>query len=246
MPSQDEPALAPIYLELAPQSGAPAPVDHLFAFRDCGKLSGRGTGRFATDLFTLSVTLRTGAGALGRPRFLLAPPRPAFRPRRAPFSGAIVGLRLGAAPDRAPSDEALEELTPAPLAVAREGGPLSALVVALDRVACARTFGQGPPAPASARSERRSIRAATGISRRRLAAIRRFRHLLDGLAASEQPLSDVALEAGYYDQPHMSAACRAFAGNPPGAIRRLAGAQSAGRFFQDDALDNRLRLVIDA
>jgi hypothetical protein len=245
MPSPDEAAPAPLYLELAPAPGAPAPVDHIFVFRDCGLLSGRGTGRFATDLFTLSLTLRARAENGPRPRLDLAPPRPAFCPRRAPFRGVIAGLRLGVAPDRLPSEEILDALTPALLAVAGNAGAVAPLVAALDRLACDLTFSGSHSAPVSARSKRRSIRAATGMSRRRLAAARRFRHLLDGLAACEQPLIDLALEAGYYDQSHMSAACRAFAGVSPGALRRLPGARPSGRFFQDHGLDTRLRLVIN-
>ena len=56
MLSSDNWVAVPLYLELAPPADAAAQVAHLFVFRDTGALSGRGSGRFATDLFTLSVT----------------------------------------------------------------------------------------------------------------------------------------------------------------------------------------------
>jgi AraC-like DNA-binding protein len=204
-------------------------------------LSGRGTGRFATDLFTLSLTLRAGADRSHRPRLDLAPPRPAFSPRSAPFEGAIAGMRLDAAPHLLPSERNLDALTRALLAMAGNGEAWAPLVAALDQLA----FSGSHSAPTSARSERRRVHAATGTSGRRLTAIRRFRTLLDGLAARDQALSELALDAGYYDQSHMSAACRAFAGAPPGVLSRLAGARPSGRFFQDQGLETRLRLVID-
>ncbi|MCV0398311.1 helix-turn-helix domain-containing protein [Neoaquamicrobium sediminum] len=245
MPTSDKAAPAPLYLELAPPAGAPAQIDHFFVYCDCGLLSGPGTGRFATDLFTLSLTLRGGADRGPRPRLDLEPPRPAFSPRRAPFEGAIAGMRLDAAPHLLPSEGNLDALTLALLAVAGNGEAWAPLVAALDQLACDLTFSGCHSAPASARSERRRVRAATGMSRRRLAATRRFRTLLDGLAARDQALSELALDAGYYDQSHMSAVCRAFADAPPGVLRRLARARPSGRFFQDQGLETRLRLLID-
>ena len=245
MPSSDKAAPAPLYLALAPPAGAPAPIDHFFIFRDCGLLSGPGTGRFATDLFTLSLTLRAGADRRHRLRLDLAPPRPAFSPRSAPFEGAIAGMRLDAAPRLLPSERNLDALTRALLAMARNGEAWAPLVAALDQLACDLTFSGSHFALTSARSERRRVRAATGTSGRRLTVIRRFRTVLDGLAARDQALSELALDAGYYDQSHMSAACRAFAGAPPGVLRRLARARPSGRFFQDQGPKTRLRLVID-
>lgn len=243
MPTSDKAAPAPLYLELAPPAGAPAQIDHFFVYCDCGLLSGPGTGRFATDLFTLSLTLRGGADR--GPRLDLEPPRPAFSPRHAPFKGVIAGMRLDAAPHLLPSEGNLDALTLALLAVAENGDAWAPLVAALDQLACDLTFSGSHSAPASARSERRCVRATAGMSRRRLTATRRFRTLLDGLAARDQALSELALDAGYYDQSHMSAACRAFAGAPPGVLRRLAGARPSGHFFQDQGLETRLRLVID-
>lgn len=154
-------------------------------------------------------------------------------------------MRLDAAPHLLPSERNLDALTRALLAMAGNGEAWAPLVAALDQLACDLTFSGSHSAPTSARSERRRVHAATGRSGRRLTAIRRFRTLLDGLAARDQALSELALDAGYYDQSHMSAACRAFAGAPPGVVSRLAGARPSGRFFQDQGLETRLRLVID-
>lgn len=85
MPSPDEAAPAPLYLELAPAPEASGPVDHIFVFRDCGLLSGRGTGRFATDLFTPFLTLRARGENGSCPRLDLARRRAAFCPRPTVF-----------------------------------------------------------------------------------------------------------------------------------------------------------------
>ena len=79
----------PLYLELAPTEEAAKQIDHLFVFRDTGVLSGGGRGRFATDLFTLSVTRDDSGGG----RVSLAEPRPYFSPR----PKAIPGCRGRAA-----------------------------------------------------------------------------------------------------------------------------------------------------
>ena len=120
---------------------------------------------------------------------------------------------------------------------------LPSLVSALDDVACRLSFAARPKA-VSDRTERRRTRADTGISRRRLTATRRFRRLLEQLAGPTPPLSDLALDAGYYDQSHMSAVCRAYAGRPPGALRSLATPRPFGLSLQDARLKNRLRLLI--
>lgn len=241
MPSSSDRVAAPLYLELAPPSGAGAEVDHLFVFRDSGVLSGRGSGRFATDLFTLSMTSRAdddGAAAVS-----LAPPRPAFVPRSAPFRGVVAGLRLSSRPQRLPPAEPTGALSSALARVRLGDDALPALVAALDALARELTFA-APGQAFSERTLRRRARADTGVSRRRLAAMRRFRHLLGQLARQTLPLTDLALEAGYYDQAHMTAACRAFAGRPAGALRLQAAPRDFGPSLQDAWLGDRLRLVI--
>jgi AraC-like DNA-binding protein len=89
------------------------------------------------------------------------------------------------------------------------------------------------------------VRAETGVSRRRLATLRRFRRTLGQLASKTLPLSDLALDAGYFDQSHLSAACRIFAGKPPGALRALSIPRRFDLSLQDTRLKDRLRLVID-
>ncbi|MFC6763345.1 helix-turn-helix domain-containing protein [Sulfitobacter porphyrae] len=94
--------------------------------------------------------------------------------------------------------------------VQTEEDDLPALVAVLDGLAKGLRFA-APPGAYSDRTERRKVRAETGVSRRRLAASRRFRQALGQLASQTLPLSDMALDAGYYDQSHLSAACRTFA-----------------------------------
>lgn len=260
MPSSADPTAPgdrtaqPIYLELAPAPGTAPAVEHLFVFRDRAVLSGPGRGRFATDLFTLSVTTRDGPER-AVPQVRLAPPRPCFVPRKTAFRGIIAGLRLRAAPERLPSVQSLIGLYRL-LDQARAGDDaLPLLVAALDTLAGDLRFAPRPPVR-SDRTGRRRARADTGMSLRRLGATRRFRHLLQSLAGEAaipapsrhrvpaRPLADLALEAGYHDQPHMSAACRSFAGIAAGALRRQIMRAPDGPFLQDPVLKDRLRLVI--
>lgn len=230
----------PLYLELAPPEEAATEIDHLFVFRDTGVLSGGGRGRFATDLFTLSVTRDHSGGA----RVSLAPPRSGFTPRPRPFHGVVAGLRLSSRPKHLPDSKGLDMLAAELARVQIGDGDLPALIAVLDGLAKGMGFA-APPGAYSDRTERRKVRAETGVSRRRLATLRRFRRALGQLASKTLLLSDLALDAGYYDQSHLSAACRIFAGKPPGALR----AQSVPRRFdlslQDTRLKDRLRLVID-
>lgn len=242
MPSSSEPTAAPLYLELAPAEGAKAQVEHLYVLRDHGWLTGCGSGRFATDLFTLSVML---GGEDGRgTRVALVPPRPEFTPRRASFGGVTAGLRLVSRPECFPPPAAFEPLNRILRQVRMGNDDLPLLVAALDGLASDLSFAALRRC-SSERTERRRIRADTGISRRRLAATRRFRQLLGAFAGQGQRLSELALEAGYYDQAHMSAACRVFAGSSAGALYSQAGRQPLGRFLQDERLKARLRLAID-
>ena len=241
MPSSSDPTAAPLYLELAPSADIAAQVDHLFVFRDRGALSGRGSGRFATDLFTLSVTC--GADSDDGSQVSLAPPRPDFVPRQSSFCGIVAGLRMSTRPEQLPEAAALAPLTLALARVRLGDDGLPSLVAALDGLARGLSFAVRPQA-FSDRTGRRRTRAETGVSRRRLAATRRFRQLLGQLAGPSPTLSDLALDVGYYDQSHMSASCRAFAGRPPGALRSQAAPRSFVLSLQDTRLRDRLRLVI--
>ena len=219
---------APLYLELAPPEEAATEIDHLIVFRDTGVLSGGGRGRFATDLFTHSITCDDNGGA----RVSLAPPRSGFIPRPRPFHGVVAGLRLSSRPKHLPASEVLDTLA-SELAHFQTGDDdLPALIAVLEVLARDPRFA-APPGAYSERIERRKARADTGVSRR-------FRQALGQLASQSLPL-----DAVYYDQSHMSVACRSFAGKPSGALR----AQSVPRRFdlslQVTRLKDRLRLVID-
>lgn len=54
-----------------------------------------------------------------------------------------------------------------------------------------------------------------GVTPKRFARIHRFRHALDMLHGGATGLADVAIRAGYYDQPHMNAEFREMAGLTP-------------------------------
>ena len=231
---------APLYLELAPPEEAAKQIDHLFVFRDTGVLSGGGRGRFATDLFTLSVTRDDSSGA----RVSLAPPRSGFIPRPRPFHGVVAGLRLSSRPKHLPESEVLDTLASELARVQNGEDDLPALIAVLDGLARDLRFA-APPGAYSDRTKRRKARAETGVSRRRLATLRRFRRALGQLASKTLPLCDLALDAGYYDQSHLSAACRIFAGKPPGALRALSIPRRFDLSLQDTRLKDRLRLVID-
>ncbi|WP_341677317.1 helix-turn-helix domain-containing protein [Niveibacterium sp. SC-1] len=57
-----------------------------------------------------------------------------------------------------------------------------------------------------------------GVSPKRFARLLRFRHAMAQLNSGSLPLSELALATGYYDQPHMNAEFRDFAGLTPGEI----------------------------
>ena len=229
---------APLYLELAPPEEAAKQIDHLFVFRDTGALSGGGRGRFATDLFTLSVTRDDSGGG----RVSLAEPRPYFSPRPRPFQGVVAGLRLSSRPQRFPDSKGLDMLASELARVQTGDDDLPALIAVLDGLARDLRFA-APTGAYSDRTKRRKVRAETGVSR--LATLRRFRRALGQLASKTLPLRDLALDAGYYDQSHLSAACRIFAGKPPGALRALSIPRRFDLSLQDTRLKDRLRLVID-
>lgn len=112
------------------------------------------------------------------------------------------------------------------------------LVAAWVSARVARSPGVGSPIAWSAAQIERSggtvpiaeLRAETGLSKTRLAAafrdqigvapklyarIVRFRRVLAMLQGGAGPLADVALAAGYYDQPHMIAEFRELGGLAP-------------------------------
>jgi AraC-like DNA-binding protein len=64
-----------------------------------------------------------------------------------------------------------------------------------------------------------AFRAQVGVSPKRLARIHRFRRALGLVMESDGPLSEVALVAGYYDQPHFNGEFREMSGFTPSAYR---------------------------
>ncbi len=64
-----------------------------------------------------------------------------------------------------------------------------------------------------------AFRAQVGVSAKRLARIHRFRRALDLVMEGDGPLSDIALQAGYYDQPHFNGEFREMSGFTPSAYR---------------------------
>lgn len=73
-----------------------------------------------------------------------------------------------------------------------------------------------------------AFREQIGFTPKHYARILRFRRLLALLHGGETALIDAALEAGYYDQPHMSGEFRAFTGMTP---RAFIAAQRYGQTF---------------
>jgi AraC-like DNA-binding protein len=62
----------------------------------------------------------------------------------------------------------------------------------------------------------RTFREQVGVTPKTLARIVRFRRALDMVTRDAVPLSRVALDAGYYDQPHFNTEFRELAGVTPG------------------------------
>jgi AraC-like DNA-binding protein len=73
------------------------------------------------------------------------------------------------------------------------------------------------------------FRAQIGAPPKQYARILRFRRVLSRLQTGAAPLADLALDAGYYDQPHMNAEFRELSGFSPReflAARRYPGSVS--------------------
>jgi AraC-like DNA-binding protein len=68
------------------------------------------------------------------------------------------------------------------------------------------------------------FREQIGVTAKTYARIHRFRHAATRLRGGGSPI-DVALEAGYYDQPHLTAEFRELSGLTPAAFASTAGYQ---------------------
>ncbi len=64
-----------------------------------------------------------------------------------------------------------------------------------------------------------TFREQVGVTPKRFARIIRFRRALELVIERDGPLSKVALEAGYYDQPHFNAEFREMSGFTPSGYR---------------------------
>lgn len=79
---------------------------------------------------------------------------------------------------------------------------------------------------ASTRQVQRRVRALTGTSPGRLAALARFQKVRDAIWANPSiSLAQLACDAGYADQPHMTREFRRFAGRTPAAFTREIAAE---------------------
>jgi len=97
------------------------------------------------------------------------------------------------------------------------------------------------------RTLQRHLRNRTGLAPKQYAAVQRFTGALSQLAVGRESLAQIASEAGYSDQSHLTTDLGRHAGLSPGRFRALARrriAQDAVRFFKDADLRNRLRLLV--
>ena len=82
--------------------------------------------------------------------------------------------------------------------------------------------GRVPKLTQSARTLRREIRSATGAPPRFWVALQRARQAALEIINTDKSLVDLALEAGYSDQPHLIREIRLRFGATPLALRRKA------------------------
>ena len=97
------------------------------------------------------------------------------------------------------------------------------------------------------RTLQRHVRDRTGLAPKRFATVRRFSAALADIAQGNNSLAEIAARSGYSDQAHLSANVVRHAGVAPGRFRaraRLRMAGSSVRFFQDDDVRKRLRLLV--
>ena len=96
------------------------------------------------------------------------------------------------------------------------------------------------------RTLQRHCRRHTGLAPKRYAAVRRFNLALRQVAQSEDSLAQIAADAGYSDQAHLTMDVRLHTGLSPGRFRKMAQRRmdDAVRFFKDAALRKRVRLLV--
>jgi AraC-like DNA-binding protein len=97
------------------------------------------------------------------------------------------------------------------------------------------------------RTLQRHFRNRTGLAPKRYAAVQRFSGALRQVALGGKSLAEIASEAGYSDQAHLTTDLGRHAGVSPGRFRALSRRQivrDAVRFFKDADLQNRVRLLV--
>lgn len=97
------------------------------------------------------------------------------------------------------------------------------------------------------RTLQRRVRNRTGLAPKRFATVRRFSATLADIAQGNDSLAEIAAKSGYSDQAHLTANVVQHAGVSPGQFRAQARLRMAGpsvRFFQDDDVRKRLRLLV--
>jgi AraC-like DNA-binding protein len=97
------------------------------------------------------------------------------------------------------------------------------------------------------RTLQRHFRNRTGLAPKRYAAVQRFSGALRQVALGRKNLAEIASEAGYSDQAHLTTDLGRHAGVSPGKFRALSRQQIVGdavRFFKDADLQNRVRLLV--
>lgn len=144
------------------------------------------------------------------------------------WGSAAEALRQRLAAEAAPQ-RVLDLFEAALLARLAKPGPVLPAAVAFALAAFARGQRVDAVVQASGFSHRHFnalFGAAVGLTPKAFCRVQRFQTLLTALAADPaRPLAQLALDAGYSDQAHMSREFSGIAGLTPGAYRRIAPAQ---------------------
>jgi methylphosphotriester-DNA--protein-cysteine methyltransferase len=203
-------------------------------------VAGPDTGPGAPGVGVISgLRLRTGhAGAV------LGVPAHELRDRRVSLEDVWgrAGVELAARLDEAPSAEARQALLAdavAARAAAADPLALGAIALLAERPE-QRVAELAHELAVSERHLRRRLHAAVGYGPKTLARIVRFQRLLALAQAGTGSLADLALDAGYFDQPHMTGEVSRLAGAPPTSVLGVAAARGDARLVRS-VQDHRAR-----
>jgi len=202
-------------------------------------VEGRGTFVAGPDTRPADPAAGTVAGVRLRPGHaaaVLGFPASELRDRRVGLDelwgpqGAELARRVDDAPSIA------DRLALLAAAVARRARPADPLalgaVTLLSQDPGRRVADVASQLAVSERHLLRRVRAAVGYGPKTLARILRFQRLLALAEARAEPLADLALAAGYADQPHMTGEVRRLAGASPRAVLGIARARGDRRLTQ--------------